>query len=286
VYTITGKRADGTAISLTKTQSFAKSKAGATGGTGPAGDSIVIEYSVNGSTNWHSTFTAGDLYMRQKVGTNGTWSSAIKIIGTDANLLDWVQDWNTQTTTINTQKVLTPHLFAGQVNADTTVSGVAIGKDVLSGKTNNNIGIVSYLNNNPVFQVSIDGTVKIGKSGGSQITLDSNGYAVIPDITADKIKGGQLILGGANNANGQFFLKNGSGYDIITMNKDGINVSGASYTINDQRGIKCNAIPLPTLLTMPALITLRYSEMIQGVILSGMNLLLAQCFLGNLNMEI
>lgn len=41
---------------------------------------IYVEYSVNGSTNWHTTFTEGDLYMRQKKGA-GAWSAAIRIVG-------------------------------------------------------------------------------------------------------------------------------------------------------------------------------------------------------------
>lgn len=48
---------------------------------GPAGDSIEVEYSIDGSTAWHSTFTTGDIYMRQRVGTGGTWSAAIRIVG-------------------------------------------------------------------------------------------------------------------------------------------------------------------------------------------------------------
>lgn len=47
------------------------------------GDSIFIQYSVDGSTSWHDTFTTGDKYMRQKVGVNGTWSGPIKIVGED-----------------------------------------------------------------------------------------------------------------------------------------------------------------------------------------------------------
>lgn len=41
---------------------------------------IYVEYSVDGSTDWHTTFATGDLYMRQKKGT-GNWSSAIRIVG-------------------------------------------------------------------------------------------------------------------------------------------------------------------------------------------------------------
>lgn len=44
------------------------------------GDSIEVEYSVDGATSWHSTFTSGDLYMRQRI-RGGTWSSAMRIIG-------------------------------------------------------------------------------------------------------------------------------------------------------------------------------------------------------------
>lgn len=54
---------------------------GAAGADGDDGDSIYVEYSVDGATSWHSTFTAGDTYMRQKVGAGGTWSSAMRIIG-------------------------------------------------------------------------------------------------------------------------------------------------------------------------------------------------------------
>lgn len=53
-----------------------------TGAKGDNGESIEIEYSINGSSSWHSVFTSGDKYMRQKVGT-GDWSSAIKIVGED-----------------------------------------------------------------------------------------------------------------------------------------------------------------------------------------------------------
>ena len=41
---------------------------------------IYVEYSVNGSTNWHTTFAPGDIYMRQKKGS-GAWSAAIRIVG-------------------------------------------------------------------------------------------------------------------------------------------------------------------------------------------------------------
>jgi hypothetical protein len=51
-------------------------------GTGPAGDSLFVQYSGDAST-WHDPpFVAGsDIYMRQRVGTSGSWSPAIRIVG-------------------------------------------------------------------------------------------------------------------------------------------------------------------------------------------------------------
>ena len=65
-----------------------KGATGATGATGPqgpqgpAGGSVEVQWSKDGTTNWHANFTTGDIYMRQRVGTGG-WSSAIRAIGED-----------------------------------------------------------------------------------------------------------------------------------------------------------------------------------------------------------
>ena len=43
------------------------------------GDSIQVQYSAD-TTSWHTTFTEGDLYMRQRVG-EASWSAAMRIVG-------------------------------------------------------------------------------------------------------------------------------------------------------------------------------------------------------------
>ncbi len=48
---------------------------------GSKGDGLQTQYSVNGSSLWHDTFTVGDIYMRQRSGDAGTWSTAIRIVG-------------------------------------------------------------------------------------------------------------------------------------------------------------------------------------------------------------
>lgn len=51
------------------------------GDAGTNGFDVEVEYSINGSTNWHDTYVVGDIYLRQKI--LGVWSSAIKFIGDD-----------------------------------------------------------------------------------------------------------------------------------------------------------------------------------------------------------
>ena len=53
---------------------------GKDGTNGQNGASLSVQYSVNGTSNWHDTFASGDIYMRQKLG-NGSWSDAMKIVG-------------------------------------------------------------------------------------------------------------------------------------------------------------------------------------------------------------
>lgn len=71
--------------SVTKRFTIAKSIAGArgdNGSPGAAGDSMIVEYSTDGSS-WHTTFATGDIYRREKIGASGTFTSAIRIVGTD-----------------------------------------------------------------------------------------------------------------------------------------------------------------------------------------------------------
>jgi hypothetical protein len=53
-------------------------------GYDPVDNHVYFQYSVNGTTGWHDTFNSTlDKYMRQKVGDNGTWSAAARIVGQD-----------------------------------------------------------------------------------------------------------------------------------------------------------------------------------------------------------
>lgn len=50
------------------------------GTNGTAGASLLCQYSAD-KTNWHDGFTAGDVWMRQKLSTSTTWSDPMRIVG-------------------------------------------------------------------------------------------------------------------------------------------------------------------------------------------------------------
>lgn len=52
----------------------------AAGGGGAPGDSVELQYSVDGLGGWHSIWSSGDAFMRQRVGS-GPWSGAMRILG-------------------------------------------------------------------------------------------------------------------------------------------------------------------------------------------------------------
>lgn len=50
------------------------------GTNGISGASLLCQYSAD-STNWHDGFTPGDVWMRQKLSTDTTWSGPMRIVG-------------------------------------------------------------------------------------------------------------------------------------------------------------------------------------------------------------
>jgi hypothetical protein len=54
------------------------------GADGEDGDSLEVQYSVDGTPPWHFPFETGDIYMRQRL-TGTDWSLAIKIVGEDGD---------------------------------------------------------------------------------------------------------------------------------------------------------------------------------------------------------
>ena len=79
--------------------------------------------------------------------------------GQDANLLDWVKEWNGTKTTINGENILSPKAYFGTVSAGKLATGVLLGYDVYeSGKA----GVYGLKNNEVVFKLDSEGNNFIG----------------------------------------------------------------------------------------------------------------------------
>ena len=77
---------DANTVTLANAVTILKGDTGATGETGATGDSapeVVLNYSIDGATLWHETYTEGDLYVRVSTDGESTWSGAMKFIGDD-----------------------------------------------------------------------------------------------------------------------------------------------------------------------------------------------------------
>lgn len=118
---------------------------------------IEIPITISGST-----YKLSFVWSKAKKGDTGA-------AGADANLLDWVNEWNNGKNLINSNTVITPKIFAGTKNSDGTISGVAIGSFSLSTKTASGTittetvnGIYGFKDGYKTFSVDNGGNVQLG----------------------------------------------------------------------------------------------------------------------------
>ena len=66
--------------------------------SGTNGSSFMAQYSKDGSTDWHATFTDGDIYMRTSADSGKTWSNAIRIVGEKGDETNYAFAWSSHKT--------------------------------------------------------------------------------------------------------------------------------------------------------------------------------------------
>ncbi len=133
-----------------------------TSGTSLAESGIIdIPVTVDGLV-----FQVSFAFAKARTGANGATGAA----GVDANMLDWVSDWNSNKTTIGTNSVITPKLFAGVKNSNGTLTGTAIGRYALSTfnasgsiVTESIDGIYGFKDGYKTFAIDNTGSVLLGK---------------------------------------------------------------------------------------------------------------------------
>lgn len=68
------------------------------------------------------------------------------IPGKDANLLEWVKDWDSNKTVIDGESVITPKIFAGTKNSDGTLTGLTLGSIKTTTKNPNGSSQIQTVN--------------------------------------------------------------------------------------------------------------------------------------------
>lgn len=99
--------------------------------------------------------------------------------GVDANLLDWVDDWDNNKTLINSTSVITPKILAGVRNANGTITGTAIGRFTLlsrnaSGQFQSEQidGVYGFRDGYRTFSIDNTGNVELGR-GDESVRYDA-----------------------------------------------------------------------------------------------------------------
>lgn len=151
---------------------------------------IAIPVTVDGKS-----FTTSFAYAKARTGADGATGAA----GIDANMLDWVKDWNTNKTVIGTNSVITPKIFAGVKNSNGTLTGIAIGKFALS--TLNASGVVTTETINGIYGFK-DGYKTFYVDSGGNVLLGKDKQFVKYNAATGKIEfGTDVSLNWTNAAN-------------------------------------------------------------------------------------
>lgn len=121
------------------------------------------------------TYQMSFAWSKAKAGATGSPGTP----GVDANMLDWVRDWNSNKTTIGSNSVITPKVFVGVKNANGTITGTAIGRFSLSTlNASGNVvtetidGVYGFKDGNRTFSLDNTGGVQLGR-GNQYIKYNS-----------------------------------------------------------------------------------------------------------------
>lgn len=179
---------------------------GQTGATGIGVSAIVEQYYLSTSS---TSQTGGSWSTSQPAWTSG------KYIWT-RSMVTWTDNTTTYTTPVLAQAINGANSTANAAsNAVTALDNSLDQEEVFNRLTNNGQTQGIYLKNGKLY---INATyIDTGTLTADLITAGT--------MSAERIFGGTLTIGGANNANGVLTVKDASGNNIGTWNKDGISIN-------------------------------------------------------------
>ncbi len=94
---------------------------------------------------------SGNIDIEVNIGAFGALVSFQFSVVRESSMLDWIQEWESNKTSISGNSVITPRIFAGQKDSEGRLTGVYIGPD------NKGTGLYGYKENAEVFRINETG---------------------------------------------------------------------------------------------------------------------------------
>ena len=197
------------------------------------------------SNGWHTNATASVIWISQKVAESadsGEWGDPIRLKGKpgkDANLLPWIEEWDNNKTQIGSEYIISPKMFAGTntgTSANPTLTGVAIGRGVITINGVEKTGLFGLKNGKLTFEIDAEtgDAVFRGKietqTSGSRIVIDPVTNSLKMYNTNDWAVFSLSFIGDSYNAYPQFVIngvENGEYSPGIVMT--GRKIEGSLY---------------------------------------------------------
>ena len=197
------------------------------------------------SNGWHTNATASVIWISQKVAESadsGGWGDPIRVKGEpgkDANLLPWIEEWDNNKTQIGSESIISPKMFAGTntgTSANPTLTGVAIGRGVITINGVEKTGLFGLKNGKLTFEIDAEtgdaafrGKIET-QTSGSRIVIDPVTNSLKMYNTNDWAVFSLSFIGDSYNAYPQFVIngvENGEYSPGIVMT--GRKIEGSLY---------------------------------------------------------
>ena len=193
----------------------------------------------NGTTEgWHTNSTASVVWISQKVADSadsGEWGTPIRFRGKDgqdANLLPWIEEWNNNKTEIGGEYMVSPKMFSGTKDSNGKLTGVAMGRDCLTGADGTKrTGIFALVDDEVVFELdpinkvySYEGTVNIYDEKKRKL-IDISTF----DNGEDRPKSPIISLRGHNDLYDGYYSENEIRDNSISINNGTSNSFSSAY---------------------------------------------------------
>ena len=170
-----------------------------------------------------ANFYVSILYNNVATGTAFTKTIAVSK-AKQGPLLDWIKEWDSNSTLVGSEYIISPKIFAGTNNGGSP-TGVIVGRNAFN---LTEVGVAGYYNGNNTFYLSaLDGSFKFGQGNssivynpsantvtfGSNVSLNWTNYT---DSAIDAVQvGGRNLLIGSSNGNGWGYdTRNGTEFSI------------------------------------------------------------------------